>query len=103
MMLDISKTYSLGYVKIDNLLWHEIDNEEHYNYVINKLLKRIDKKEKSVLLENLKEIICNCMNIESSEINSIYEFIDGQKSVYSIDMEQAKILKEIVNKEMEEN
>ena len=34
---------------------------------------------------------------------SIYEFIDGQKSVYSIDMEQAKILKEIVNKEMEEN
>lgn len=71
MMLDISKTYSLGYVKIDNLLWHEIDNEEHYNYVINKLLKRIDKKEKSVLLENLKEIICNCMNIESSEINSI--------------------------------
>ena len=71
MMLDVSRTYSLGYVKIDNLLWHEIDNEEHYNYVINKLLKRIDKKEKSVLLENLKEIICNCMNIESSEINSI--------------------------------
>lgn len=34
---------------------------------------------------------------------SIYEFIDGQKSVYSIDMEQAKMLKEIVNKEMEEN
>lgn len=34
---------------------------------------------------------------------NIYEFIDGQKSVYSIDMEQAKILKEIVDKEMEEN
>lgn len=34
---------------------------------------------------------------------SIYEFIDGQKSVYSIDMKQAKILKEIVNKEMGEN
>lgn len=34
---------------------------------------------------------------------SIYEFIDGQKSVYSIDMKQAKILKEIVNKEMEED
>ena len=34
---------------------------------------------------------------------SIYEFIDGQKSVYSIDIEKAKILKEIVDKEMEEN
>lgn len=71
MILDISKTYSVGYVKIDNLLWHEIDNKEHYTYVINKLLRRIDKKEKSALLENLKEIICNCINIQSSEINSI--------------------------------
>lgn len=71
MMLDISRTYSLGYVKIDNLLWHEIDNEEHYDYVIQKLLNRIDKKEKSVLLENLKEIICNCINIQSNEISSI--------------------------------
>lgn len=34
---------------------------------------------------------------------SIYEFIDGQKSVYSIDMQQAEILKEIVDKEMGEN
>lgn len=71
MMLDVSRTYSLGYVKIDNLLWHEIDNEEHYNYVINKLLKKIDKKEKSVLLKNLKEIICKCMNIQPNEIHSI--------------------------------
>lgn len=71
MMLDVSRIYSLGYVKIDNLLWHEIDNEEHYNYVINKLLKKIDKKEKSVLLKNLKEIICKCMNIQPNEIHSI--------------------------------
>ena len=71
MMLDISRTYSLGYLKIDNLLWHEIDNKEHYDYVINKLLKRIDKKEKSALLKNLKETICECMNIHESEINNI--------------------------------
>lgn len=71
MMLDISRTYSLGYVKIDNLLWHEIDNNEHYQYVISKLLKRIDKKEKSALLKNLKETICECMGIQESEINKI--------------------------------
>lgn len=71
MMLDISRTYSLGYVKIDNLLWHEIDNEEHYKHVVNKLLRRIDKKEKSALIENIKEIICNSMDIVSSEIKSI--------------------------------
>lgn len=71
MMLDISRTYSLGYIKVDNLLWHEIDNIEHYNYVIKKLLKRIDKKEKSILLENLKEIISTHMDIQTDEIQDI--------------------------------
>lgn len=71
MMLDISRTYSLGYVKIDNLLWHEVDNTEHYEYVKNVLLKRIDKKEKSLLLENLKEIICNSMDISPDRIKDI--------------------------------
>ena len=72
MMLDISRTYSLNYLKIDNLLWHEIDNKQHYEYVKNKLLKRIDKKEKSALVKNLKKIICECMNIKENEINKIF-------------------------------
>ena len=71
MMLDISRTYSLGYIKIDNLLWHEIDNKEHYEYVRKVLLKRIDKKEKSIYLENLKEIICNSMDISMDRIKNI--------------------------------
>ena len=71
MMLDISRTYSLGYAKVDNLLWHEIDNIEHYNYVTNKLLKRIVKKEKSALLSNLKEIILSCMDISIDDIKDI--------------------------------
>lgn len=71
MMLDISRTYSLGYVKVDNLLWHEIDNIEHYNYVTNKLLKRIVKKEESALLSNLKEIISSCMDININDIKDI--------------------------------
>lgn len=71
MMLDISRTYSLGYVKIDNLLWHEIDNKEHYEYVSNVLLKKIDKKEQSIYLENLKEIICNSMDVSIDRINNI--------------------------------
>ena len=71
MMLDISRTYSLGYVKIDNLLWHEIDNKEHYEYVSKVLLKKIDKKEQSIYLENLKEIICNSMDVSIDRINNI--------------------------------
>ena len=71
MMLDISRQYSLNYVKVDNLLWHEIDNIEHYNYVVNKLLKKIDNKEKSIYLQNLKEIVSECMDISVSDIQEI--------------------------------
>ena len=95
MMLDISRTYSLGFLKIDNLLWHEIDNKDHYEYVINKLLRRIEKKEKSLLLENLKETICTAMNIGIKDIESVIPiggmtnknfkiFIDGKSFVIRV-------------------
>lgn len=71
MMLDVSKIYSLGYIKLDNLLWHEIDNLEHYKYVTSKLLRKIEKKEKSILLKNLSSIVCECMDIDVSRIKNI--------------------------------
>ncbi|MGF0108067.1 phosphotransferase [Clostridium sp. SGI.024] len=71
MMLDVSRTYSLGYVKIDNLLWHEVDTSKHYNYITEKLLSRINKKEESILLENLQSIVCECMKVEGNRIKSI--------------------------------
>lgn len=71
MMLDVSRTYSLGYVKIDNLLWHEVDTLKHYNYITEKLLSRINKKEESLLLENLQSIVCECMKVEGNRIKSI--------------------------------
>lgn len=71
MMLDISRTYALGYVKVDRLLWHEIDNKKHYDYVVNKLLRKIDKKEKSALIQNLKEIVSDCMKVHIEKIKDI--------------------------------
>ena len=71
MILDISRKYSLGYVKIDNLLWHEIDTLEHLEFVKTKLLKRIVKKEESSKLSNLSQIVSEVMNVSLEEIDSI--------------------------------
>lgn len=71
MILDISRKYSLGYVKIDNLLWHEIDTVDHLEFVKTKLLKRIVKKEESSKLSNLSQIVSEVMNVSLEEINSI--------------------------------
>lgn len=71
MMLDISKQYSLGYVKIDNLLWHEIDTLEHHKFVEKKLLLKILKKEESIKLYNLRGIVCDIMKVDDSKITDI--------------------------------
>lgn len=71
LMLDVARTYKLGYNKVDNLLWHEVDNQEHLNLVKDKLMKRIYKKEQMLHLELLREIVQDCLGIETSLIRDI--------------------------------
>ena len=40
LMLDVAHTYTLGYNKVDSLLWHEIDDQRHLELIQSKLMKR---------------------------------------------------------------
>ncbi|MFR2840744.1 MAG: phosphotransferase [Zhenhengia sp.] len=71
MMLDISRQYTLNYLKIDSLLWHEIDTPQHLEYVIHKLLPKIIKKETSLKLQNLRPIICEVLKVSDDQIQNI--------------------------------
>ena len=33
-LMDIARDYKVGYIKPDDLVWYEIDNEDHYNRII---------------------------------------------------------------------
>ena len=71
LMLDVAQTYKLGYNKIDNLLWHEIDEQCHLNLVQSTLMKRIHKKEKMLHLESLKVLVSECLNIDINQVKQI--------------------------------
>lgn len=71
MMLDISRQYTLGYLKIDSLLWHEIDTPNHLEFVTKKLMPRIIKKEISIKLQNLRPIICEVLKVSDKQIQEI--------------------------------
>ena len=71
LMLDVAQTYKLGYNKIDNLLWHEIDEQCHLNLVQSTLMKRIYKKEKMLHLESLKLLVSECLNIDMKQVKQI--------------------------------
>lgn len=46
LVLDMARTYNIGYVKIDDLIWSEIDTKWHYNNLINYIYPKLEKKEK---------------------------------------------------------
>ena len=71
LMLDVAQTYTLGYNKVDNLLWHEIDEQCHLNLVQSTLMKRIYKKEKMLHLESLKGLVSECLNIDINQVKQI--------------------------------
>lgn len=71
LMLDISRQYTLNYLKIDSLLWHEIDTPAHFDFVTQTLLPKIIKKETSLKLQNLRDIICQSLQVLDEEIQNI--------------------------------
>lgn len=71
LMLDVAHIYKLGYNKLDNLLWHEIDNLQHLEFVRTKLLRRIDKKEKMLHQKCLRELVSQCLRINIDQIKQI--------------------------------
>ena len=42
-IFDAAKNRKVGYLKIDNLVWGEIDNREHLNRVKNEILPKIER------------------------------------------------------------
>ena len=70
-LMDIARDYKVGYIKPDNLVWAEIDNEEHYRRVIKYIYPKLKRKEEEIKINNIKEMISKLLDINLDEINSI--------------------------------
>lgn len=71
MLMDIGRNYNIGYIKIDDLVWAEIDNREHYERVIRNVYPRMKRKEFEIKVENLKNIIVGAIGINRNDISGI--------------------------------
>lgn len=70
-LMDIARDYKVGYIKPDNLVWAEIDNEEHYRRVTKYIYPKLKRKEEEIKINNIKEMISKLLDINLDEINSI--------------------------------
>ena len=70
-LMDIARDYKVGYIKPDDLVWYEIDNEEHYNRVIKYVYPKLRRKEREVKINDIKMILCHELNIQMKDIENL--------------------------------
>lgn len=70
-LMDIGRDYKIRYIKLDSLVWTEIDNEEHYNRTVRYIYPKLKRKEQEVKMNLIKKMLCEELHIEESEIIDI--------------------------------
>lgn len=70
-LMDVGREYKIGYTKIDDLIWAEVDSVNHYEKLINRTYNRILRKEQEVKINKLKEKLVKILDISEDDILEI--------------------------------
>lgn len=71
MLMDIGREYKIGYKKIDDLVWSEIDSMKHYDRFIHRIYNKLLRKEQEIKINNIKNKLVKILDIDSNEIEEI--------------------------------
>lgn len=74
LLLDIARNYEIGYIKIDDLVWAEADNYDHYNRIIRTIYPKLKRKEMNIKIKQIKDIIVDALNVDYGDITSVIPF-----------------------------
>ena len=70
-ILDVGRSYNIGYIKIPDLVWSEIDTGEHYEKAVNHVFPRLKRKEAEIKIQSIKNLIKNVLGVEENNIGEI--------------------------------
>lgn len=71
LLFDVARYYNIGYEKIDDLIWFEIDNMMHYRNVKNYVYPTLKRKELEFKISSLKKYIVDALKIKEELITEI--------------------------------
>lgn len=74
MLHDISRHYNIGYLKMLNLVWGEIDSWQHYETITNKIYPILMRKEAEYRDILIKSHLMEALDLAYDEIQSIEPF-----------------------------
>jgi thiamine kinase-like enzyme/CTP:phosphocholine cytidylyltransferase-like protein len=70
-LLNLINKYSIGYEKIDDLVWSEIDTLQHYNNLTYLIYPKLKRKEMEVRKNYVKNLLSEVLEADPSAINNI--------------------------------
>ncbi|MGH1012824.1 LPS biosynthesis choline kinase [Bacillus toyonensis] len=74
LLLDVARTYDIGHIKLQNIVWAEIDTKQQYEAVRNKIYPRLLRKEAEFKEKQIKGHVMEALNISEDAITNIQPF-----------------------------
>ncbi|MBL4932619.1 phosphotransferase [Clostridium paridis] len=71
VLMDVARNYNIGYAKVNDIVWTDIDKINDYENLIKRIYPLIARKELEFKEKNIKECIREAMNVEESDITNI--------------------------------
>lgn len=71
MLMDIGREYKIGYKKIDDLVWSEIDSMKHYDRFIHRIYNKLLRKEQEIKINSIKEKLVEILEVDSDDIEEV--------------------------------
>ena len=101
-LLDVARYYDIGYIRLNDLIWAEVDNKDHYDNVKNYIYPILKRKESQTGSHELK----NCIEkVISIDFNSI-ECLGSQRGInnknYKVKIENDNYIITLLDSEEEE-
>ncbi|MEH7253735.1 phosphotransferase [Neobacillus niacini] len=74
LLLDLSRQFNIGYLKMHNLVWGEIDSQQHYETVTNKVYPVLKRKEAEFREIFIKSHLMDALDLAYEDIEEIQPF-----------------------------
>lgn len=71
MLMDIGREYKIGYHKIDDLVWSEIDSMKHYDRFIHRTYNKLLRKEQEIKISTIKDKLVKILEVDNDDIEEI--------------------------------
>lgn len=102
VLLNLSRYYNVGYEKIDDLIWFEIDNRIHYDNVKNYVYPTLKRRESQIKINMLKEYIVNVLKVNEASIKEIVPCGGMTNKNYKVTVDEKKYILRIPGNGTEE-